>query len=464
MIRVSSLLTLIGFVLPAAAQDLVRLSVEPASAPAPALKYQLLPEVRDLKPGNAALLYQRAHSPEWYDVFRRHPDYLKANEWAELPLGKLPVERANALLPRQMLNEVDIAARRAGCDWELTERVRRDGVAMPVPELQSFREIAMLLSLRARLEMRAGNLPAAIESLQTGLAMARHIAEGPSLIQGLVGAAIANVMLGQLEVLVQQDGAPNLYWALTDLPRPFIDMRRPLQAEKLMFESMFPEVRAAWTDPQRGPLSAEKLNRELARIGNVLAIGDFSNRVYVAVAAARIYPEAKKYLVDHGFPAQQADALPVIQVALMHSLAMYDVVYDDFYRWTNLPYWEAQPGLLRAEKDLARTKQKAAHIGGIPLAHWLMPAVRKVMEARVRVDRRIAALRCIEALRLHAAASKGTLPAKLADIKIAPVPIDPATGKSFEYRLEDYRALLIGPEFAGERTGVRYELTLRSKS
>ncbi|MBM4070874.1 MAG: hypothetical protein FJ271_18260 [Planctomycetes bacterium] len=459
-----SLLTLSALALPVAAQDPIRLSVQPARSPQPALKFQLLPEIRDLKPGNAALLYQRAHSPEWYDVFRRSPDYPKVSEWIELPLDKLPVDRVNALLPRQMLTEVDTAARRASCDWDLTARVRRDGFAMMLPEMQCFREFATLLMLRARLEMRAGTLPAAIFSLQTGLGMARHIAEGPTLIHGLVGAAIANNMLGQIEELVQQDGATNLYWALTDLPRPFVDMRRPLQAEKLMFESMVPGIRAAWKDPQLGPLPAEKLNRELARVGTLLSIGDFSNRVYIAVAAARIYPEAKKYLIDQGYPAARADALPVIQVALMYSLAMYDVTYDDFYRWTNLPYWEAQPGLMRAEKQLARAKQKIVHEGGIPVAEWLMPAVRKVLEARVRVERRIAALRCIEALRLHAADNQGAFPAKLADVKIAPIPIDPATGKSFEYRLEDYRALLIGPGFAGERTGIRYELTLRSKS
>ncbi len=36
----------------------------PADSPSPALRYPLLPEVRDLKAGNAALGYQRAHSPE----------------------------------------------------------------------------------------------------------------------------------------------------------------------------------------------------------------------------------------------------------------------------------------------------------------------------------------------------------------------------------------------------------------
>ena len=37
----------------------------------------------------------------------------------------------------------------------------------------------------------------------------------------MVGAAIAYVMDAVLEELLKQPGAPNLYWALTTLPRPY---------------------------------------------------------------------------------------------------------------------------------------------------------------------------------------------------------------------------------------------------
>src|SRR5437763_15896575 len=40
-------------------EAVVPLTVSPAAAPKPALKYQLLPEVRELKPGNSAQWYLR---------------------------------------------------------------------------------------------------------------------------------------------------------------------------------------------------------------------------------------------------------------------------------------------------------------------------------------------------------------------------------------------------------------------
>ena len=44
---------------------------------------------------------------------------------------------------------------------------------------------------------------------------------------------------------------------------------------------------------------------------------------------------------------------------------------------------------------------------GTTLAALLLPAIRKVQFATARTDRRIAALRCVEADRLHAAARRG---------------------------------------------------------
>ena len=40
--------------------DPIRLVVSPAAAPKPSLKYRLMPDRRDLTPGNAATLYYRA--------------------------------------------------------------------------------------------------------------------------------------------------------------------------------------------------------------------------------------------------------------------------------------------------------------------------------------------------------------------------------------------------------------------
>jgi hypothetical protein len=84
--------------------------------------------------------------------------------------------------------------------------------------------IAYAISLKARLKIAEGRYDEAISTIQTGLAMGRHLGESSVLPQGLVGIAISGLMCTQVEQLVQGPGAPNVYWALKELPRPFIDL------------------------------------------------------------------------------------------------------------------------------------------------------------------------------------------------------------------------------------------------
>ena len=50
-------------------------------------------------------------------------------------------------------------------------------------------------------------------------------------------------MLRQIEQLVQQPGCPNLYWALTALPAPCIDLRAPTKWSKTTLYTILPELR-----------------------------------------------------------------------------------------------------------------------------------------------------------------------------------------------------------------------------
>ena len=67
MIRSLACLALVAFAVPVAGQPpslpAVKLSIRPAPTPGPRLKYLFLPECVTRVSGNAAYLYQRAHSP-----------------------------------------------------------------------------------------------------------------------------------------------------------------------------------------------------------------------------------------------------------------------------------------------------------------------------------------------------------------------------------------------------------------
>jgi hypothetical protein len=442
----------------------IELTLHPAAAPTPALKYRLVPELRDLTPGNALVLYYRAFSPEWMQ--HRKPEMAKAiDQWLENPKQQ-PGKELRWIENYKGLQEIDLGARRQYCDWEMADRLRKDGIAFLLPDIQAFRGFANILAIRIRFEIADGHYDKAAHSLQTGLRLARDMGEGPTLIQALVGIAIGAVMLNQVDEWVQTPGSPNLYWALTNLPHPFVSLRRPMEGERMVVDSLFPSLREILADPKATPLAPQQLQAQMEKVGSVLAMegaGEvWENRALYAPAVAKAYPGAKRFLLGQGWTAEQVEAMPMLQAVLMHQVHTYDRLYDEMMKWEGLPYWEMRPGLERSEKLLKQ--EKAAGEVSAVLATLLLPAVQKVFFAQTRLERKIAALRCVEALRLYAAAHDGKLPAALSDITEVPVPLDPVTGRPFNYKVDGDKATLSAPPPAGEQPGpgnaLRYELTM----
>ena len=440
----------------------IRLTLEPGAEPVPALKYLLLPELRDKASGNALLRYYRAFSPEWQG-HRHDPKTMeKVNEIALMPLRELRAKDLTSLefLNSRMLQEVDRGARRTYCDWELIDRFREEGIGLLLPDLQTFREFALLLLLRARQELLANQYDKAARTLQTGLAMSRHVAEGPTLIHGVVGVAAASTMLQAVDDWVDRPGSPNLYWALTELPRPpLVSIRNGLEGERITLDNLFPGYRELLNDPAAPPSSARVLTT-MQQYGRLLEIEGPQNWGS-ALYAMRAYPAAKRFLLAKGRTAAEVDKMPALQAVFLHEIYSYDVAYDDMRKWANLPYHEAAPHLSRAAQ---RLKAEATKGDRATLSSLLLPAIEKVIPSSARIDRKIAALRCVEALRLHAAANGGKLPTKLDEVTAVPVPADPMTGKPFEYTMEGGKAILSSPAAPAvdPRFATRYELTVRA--
>lgn len=457
---------------PAQAPEPIKLALSPTAALSPALKYKLLPELGDQTPGNAALEYYRALSPDWgWGNIRQQKTWETIEKALQTPLKDLRRKEKTEgpagdylgwIEDLKMLQQVDRAARREYVDWGMAERVRREGFYLLMPDVQSLRQIGTLLAVRARLQIAKGHYDKALYTLQTGLALGHHTGNGVLLIQDLVGMAIAQLMFARLEELIEQPGAPNLYWALTDLPRPFFDLRKALQGEKLGIYATIPELHSLETTR----LTEEQQQKLLQTLGarEVLMYGqkpNWADRLTGTFLVLHSYPEAKKALIAEGRKPEEVEALPALQVVMIHALHQYQRLQDDDFKCAGLPYWEAQPLL---KQNAERFRQARRRLEGMPFIDFL-PAIQKVIASAGRTDRRIAALRCVEAIRIYAAAHDAKLPATLAAIKEVPIPIDPMTGKAFTYRVTGERATLIAPPPPGEQAhpgnSLHYELTLR---
>jgi hypothetical protein len=444
-------------------QPTIPLTFRPAAAPVPALKYRLVSDLTDRQPGNAATWWLRAGG---ILAERRLGLTDKHYDWAnyDAPAGAVPPEEVRQLLAaaQPALDLADRAARRDRCEWDETPLTLR-GLAVPLPEAQRFRELSAVLGLRFRRELSERNFDAAARTLQTGLALARHSAEGGSVIHALIGLSIGASTLRHAEEWIRTPGSPNLYWALTTAPQPLIGLRKPFENELGILHHSFPAL--------RGLDRATKTPEEMRRLGEELtralheAYGqpkdEWAVKLTLAGLTTATYPEAKQYLRQHGRTAAQVEDMPALQAVLVYVLEEYDRWRDDTLKWAELPYHQAGPGLRRTRQQLAAL---GPSLRVLPLTH-VVPTLERVAFARARVERKLAGLRCVEALRLYAAAHDGRLPGSLEEITEVPVPADPMTGRPFGYSVKGGRAWLAAPPPAGEPVSPdsawRYELTVK---
>jgi hypothetical protein len=437
---------------PASAQTVIRLKVAARPAPWPSLRYQLLPELKEIQPGNAVLGYLKCFMEQQRFFFSKEMQDKRA-KWEEMPLKDLPVQEIRAAgfnKNSTPLRRADHAARLDHADWQTLLELRKEGVGLLIPEVQQLRVLAAAQVVRFRAGVASGDFEDALTTAQTLLAMARHMGEHPTLITHLVGLAFATMTFSPLEEMLQQPGCPNLYWALTDLPDPLIDIRRAVQGERMLLNSEFPRL-----SDQR-PMTEAELAQIQDRIGKLLeglhgtgTAGPWPDAQAADPARVR---SARQELVSSGLPSDRAERLPALQVILLADKLNFEVQRDEAFKIFALPYWQI-------EKVSGGSKSKKDSL----FAAALLPAALKVRQAQARVQQRIGLLRCVEALRLYAAENDGRLPARLEEIEV-PLPPDPVTGRLFVYRLEAGTAILQGTPPAGQEKNaaynVRYEVTI----
>jgi hypothetical protein len=447
------------------------LIVSPAAVPIPALKYRLLPSSADLNPGDAAPIYLRAHGYEdmqLEDAWRQIAE--KSSKWQDLPLKDFPAAEVHMFvnLWSGKLKQIEFGTRRKTCDWNYTlPEERLNAIAILLPDAQSMRQWGRVLALKARAEVAQGKYDDAIRTIETGIAFARHVAEGPFLINGLIGIAITNLMLAPLEDLVAQPGAPNLYWALTALPRPLVSLQDSLEVEQKLLENLIPELTE--TELNR-PRTATEWTLLLSRMHegimkwcrNLISSRDGTPGMQVlsgwdlAKFKAEALPAARDYLKTlRGLTDGQLTEMSDNQLVVLYLAEAYRSLKDDHFKAAYLPSREALPQLAAAEERLKTIKP-----GPLSLFAAIAPTLRPAMMAELRLDRRITIFRVIEAIRLYAAAHDKALPETLTQIIEVPVPDDPATGKPFEYRSTGNSSLLSGPS-AGLSLPPVFRITIR---
>lgn len=440
----------------------VELTLEPAPEPNPAFAYRLHVTVPNREPGNAAQSYYRAIT-----LLPNQPTDTNWDHFVELLTTNVAILRSknSEPLPKSALRELHTAAHRQYCHWEFP---MKEGFSLLLPELARFKKLGQAVALQARFQIANRQWEDALESLTAGFALGHDTGLGSPLINGLVGIAIGQIMLNQVEEFVQQPGAPNLYWALTALPSPLVDLRLSMEWENQWLFHQFPELR----EIEKKVMSAKEASRLLRKLPALMdgkelseeADSDWRGNAAATAFVGVFYPLAKKTLLQQGFAEKTLDAFPAAQVTLIHGLRVFQHYSQNSLKWAYVPYRQATGANRSAELEkLAATNDLNEKLMGAPVM-MLLPALSRAHMRSALLERNFAMLRCVEAIRMHASQNQGKLPGSLPEIQAVPVPENPITGSPFLYKVEGGKAILEAGSPPGEaaRTGLKYVLTINA--
>jgi hypothetical protein len=451
-----------AFALPCRAQQtrsafetLIRLNVRPVPAPIPALRYRLLPELKEMHPGNPIQSYMKCIM-EQKKFFFDEEGFQHREKLLTKPLEELPAEEL-AVDGRYDLSQIDWAARLDSPDWQVLRKLKADGMEVLLHDVQGIRALNRAIKVRFQAEIAQSRFDDAIRSAKTLFAMSRHLGEHPTLIGNLVGMAIAAVAIDQLEKMLDQPGCPNLYWALTNLRRPLISLDKGMDGERVMMARAFRDLNDS------AAMSVEQIKDFIAHMdkNKMLVIGEGTPTEPGARAGldARtkddaVVSAARQRLIERGLSAERLLRFPADQVILLDEKRELEERFDDVVKTIDYPFWQVEA--LNAQIELKKP---------LPLfSDAFLPRMQGARRAQGRVDQLIGLLRHVEALRLYAAEHDGTLPAKLCDVPV-PLPVDPFTGKPFHYEVTGNTAHLRGTPPAGLekelRFNMHYEVTLQ---
>ena len=438
----------------------IQLTLHPAPLVGLPFRYRLLPDLVDLEPGNAAPLYLLACSRSLTAGAANKDNITAIDVMEECTADKLDHDRANGLLRsfRPALHYMELAARRDYCHWDLP--MRSEGFFLLLPHLVEMRTLCRLLALQAKVQIAEGRFDAAIQTLQTGFGMARHLDQEAYMVQQLVAGGIAELMLSRVEQWISTPGSPNLYWTLSDLPAPYFDIRSSVQRERASAYWAVPNLKEA----VEGKLTAEhyrEMSTHLTQLHNAMnMVREDNNNAPVAEVIADAMAQGQKVkagLLEMGYTDKALEGMtPEQRIGLWWGQS-YVRAFDESSKALALPLYQ-DPTMMNRDGGPEKARKPDP---SNPMME-LLPTISHARLSVSRVDRHIGQLRCLEMIRAYAAGHDGAAPETLAAIPGIPVAVDPATGLPYQYHADAGLITLEAPVPAGgqPRYGWKVEIKL----
>ena len=441
----------------------------------PALSIRFIPDPFNAKPGNAAIYYLKAGG--FFEQTMAQQAKRKFEEesrlaagdkdyapyiWLETELKDLPVEKVKEYLSYTSFQTLFLeeAAARLHCDFDRQIKTVENPVSYLLPEVQSVRDVARIQAMRFLVAMAENRTDDAIKILGQMIAMGPHFCQEPFLVSNLVGTACVNIGLQQAYYLSEHPAAPNLYWAIAQLPNPLINLEQSLAYEREFLFEQVKVLREVDDIPKPDGYWSEFIDRfttAIKGVGRPLDELESFGIAGITLAIGSNVPKAREYLVKiEGMSNDKLDKLPNAQIFFLAMRRFYERYRDEEFKYSFLPE-HARKKSSATSTEFGESLKRYGLIT-IPTSS-LLPAVQAAQSASRRTQQQLAMWQTTESIRHHLATHDNKLPATLEELEL-PAPHDPLTSGPFEYVVHATGATLKG----AANPGLQYQFELRTKT
>lgn len=450
-------------------------TLAPKAEHKPALSIRFIPDPFNAKPGNAAIYYLKAggffEQQAAMQAKRKFEEDSRAAAgdgdyapyiWLDTELKDLPVEKVKEYLVYTSFQPLFLeeAAARLHCDFDRQIKTVENPVGYLLPEVQAIRDVARMQSMRFLVAMAENRTDDAIKILGQMISMGPHFCQEPFLVSNLVGTACANIGLQQAHYLSEHPDAPNLYWAIAQLPNPLINLEQSLAYEREFLFEQVKALREVDDIPKPDGYWSEFIDRFTASIKGVGAPFDeleSLGKAGITLAIGSNVPKAREYLVEiEGMSNSTLDKMPNAQIFFLAMRRFYERYRDEEFKYSFLPEYSRKKNNAASAEFGELLKRYGVFT--LPTSTFL-PAVQAAQSASQRTQQQLAMWQTIESIRHHLATHDNKLPATLEELEL-PAPHDPLTNEPLEYVVHAAGATLKG----AANPGLQYQFELRTKS
>ena len=430
----------------------VRILISPASEPSPALRYRFwVPEVRR-EGGNAITNMLRASSLVREIPNRQQLDVQWSEQWPPQldaqPIDQFPKAQAREYLAKyqQVLSELAEMDKASRIDYEQhwNELKGIDVISVLFPEIQQSRHLARLIQTQARLAIAEGRFEDAIESIRIGFRLSEVVSHmGRSFLIGkLVSIVICRDMLGEVEVLIQQPGAPNLYWALASWPNELDNLQSATEGEMVAIERMFYRLTELPDEPITDAAWQARISTttdDLLRMADSTTLNDPEAQKRATALWAGLslllYGDRSKELLLAGQEIKNPN-ISYSEALVRHTREELMQLLNDYFKWSLLSL-DASAYRDRSDALISRARVQSLTPASL-IASQTLPSLYSVHDQHRRMVNFRNRLITIEALRAYAAEHNTTLPEKLPsqldEVTTLPAWNTSIDGQAFQYQ------------------------------